>query len=102
MLKLVNPKPEQWDEKTGKLFFATVIFTIAFGWGVSTLGLPTVPIIMCAQLVNSCLVPYIATCLFLCINDKEIMHARPQTQLGNLALFRSAHSPFRVVPVGQE
>jgi hypothetical protein len=52
-----------------------VIFTIVFGWGVSTLGLPT-----CAQLVNSCLVPYIATCRFL----------RPQTQLGNLALFRSA------------
>jgi hypothetical protein len=44
-------------------------------------------IIMTAQVVNGCILPFIATCLFLCVNDPHVMHAQRQTVWQNVRLF---------------
>ena len=43
-------------------------------------------VILIAQVFNGCLLPLFASCLLLCLNDREFMAASPQSGLANLPL----------------
>ena len=43
-------------------------------------------VILIAQVFNGCLLPLFATCLLLCLNDKQFMEASPQSGLANVAM----------------
>jgi len=45
--------------------------------------LPTISIIMSAQVVNGLLLPCVAALLFACVNDARLMSASPQSTWGN-------------------
>ena len=42
--------------------------------------------ILVAQVFNGCLLPLFSTCLLLCLNDRSLMSASPQSGPANLAL----------------
>ena len=52
----------------------------------SLLRMDTALVIMTAQVVNGCLLPIVASLLFLCINDARFMHAAPQSMALNVLL----------------
>ena len=43
-------------------------------------------VILIAQVFNGCLLPLFSSCLLLCLNDRDLMAASPQSGLANLAL----------------
>ena len=52
----------------------------------SLCNLPTMPVIMLAQLVNGMLLPFAASCLVICVNHRSIMGSHMYTMWGNLFL----------------
>lgn len=64
--------------QTGGLFFKLSLWgCVGVAVVVSASGAPTVPIIIMAQVINGLLLPCLAVCLFLCLNDADIMHVQP-------------------------
>ena len=43
-------------------------------------------VILIAQVFNGCLLPLFATCLLLCLNDKQFMEKSPQSGVANVAM----------------
>ena len=43
-------------------------------------------VILVAQVFNGCLLPLFSSCLLLCLNDRSLMSASPQSGPANLAL----------------
>ena len=82
---------DPWDEKTGLNFRGSLLTTIFVGSFAAAVNFPTVPVVLMAQLVNGSLLPYLATMLFLCINDPDLMEARPQTHALNVGLAFAAN-----------
>mmetsp|Transcript_14578 Transcript_14578/g.36435 ORF Transcript_14578/g.36435 Transcript_14578/m.36435 type:complete len:246 (-) Transcript_14578:171-908(-) len=65
----------------GRDAFMTTIILLALI--PSLFRLPTITVIMFAQVVNGCLLPCVASLLFVCINDKSIIRTQPQTACAN-------------------
>jgi len=59
---------------------------IVLGMVPSLLNLPTMAVIMTAQLVNGMLLPFVSASLVICINDSCIMGSRIASRLGNAAI----------------
>lgn len=68
----------RWQTK-GLFFKLSLWGCVGIAVVVSAAGAPTVPIIIMAQVINGLLLPCLAVCLFLCLNDADIMTVQPTT-----------------------
>ena len=74
---------EVWG-KNSKNAFRLICWCIFVGWMTAALQLPTVPVVITAQVINGCLLPYLAYSLLVVINDPRIMQAEQQTAAQNV------------------
>jgi hypothetical protein len=98
---LINVQEEKVQKKSLTVDEKLVLRWNSRGWryrlaAVLILFLPMIPtmanvsavvIIVMAQVVNGCILPFFATCLFLCLNDPNVMQAKRQTVWQNIRLF---------------
>lgn len=78
-------REKRWGEK-GFRFRGTLLWVILVGALTSGFDLPTVPVVLMCQVVNGILLPFLSTCLILCVNDPKIMAQEPQTPFQNITL----------------
>jgi hypothetical protein len=92
---LKKPPPEDVDDEQSVLkwhsrgwrYRGTTRFILFFTMLPTMADVSAETIIMTAQVVNGCILPFFATCLFLCVNDPYVMQAQPQTVWQNVRLF---------------
>merc|ERR1712079_706283 len=65
----------------GLMFIMVLVSTVVICFNVDRTY-----VILIAQVFNGCLLPLFSTCLLLCLNDRDLMAASPQSGLANLAL----------------
>lgn len=66
----------RWDS-TGLYFRGVLAACVGFGVLVSAAGLPTVEVIIVAQVVNGLLLPAITVCLYVCRNATDLVPVPP-------------------------
>eukprot|EP00096_Caligus_rogercresseyi_P015468 TRINITY_DN789_c1_g1_i1.p1 TRINITY_DN789_c1_g1~~TRINITY_DN789_c1_g1_i1.p1 ORF type:complete len:180 (+),score=40.89 TRINITY_DN789_c1_g1_i1:261-800(+) len=71
------------------IYMTLILIIIVIAVIVSSANLPTVDVILVAQVFNGCLLPFFAICLFLCLNDPKFMSQQPQTWWNNIFLMFS-------------
>lgn len=75
---------EKWN--TGGAYFKANMFApVVVAVLTSSAGLPTVAVIFTAQVINGLLLPCLAVCLFICLNDPILM-PNPSSALDNIAM----------------
>jgi Mn2+/Fe2+ NRAMP family transporter len=67
----------------GWRFRLLMALTLLVAFAVAAADADTVSVILVAQITNGLLLPCLATVLCLCVNDRELMAAAPQTAWGN-------------------
>jgi len=95
VLESVLDEDELWGKKSTNAMRLLCWCTFV-GWLTAALQLPTVPVVLTAQVINGCLLPYLSYSLLICINDPTIMANQPQTAGQNvhglLATFGTFHA----------
>ena len=81
----VGEEPDSWHEK-GTYFRGIIALLVLISFVVGASGADTIEVIFTAQVVNGFLLPIIALCLFVCLNDERLMRARPTTLVDNCCL----------------
>ena len=76
---------ERWASASCR-YRGVILGLAAVGVASPLLGIPAVTIVITAQVVNGCLLPFLAFCLLVCANDSEIMAKAPQTRFANARL----------------
>jgi len=88
-----NPKAE--TKKPNRLvFFGTIMFMVLVSIIVVCADVDRTYIILVAQVLNGCLLPFHSICLVLCINDREIMSSSPQSGVANFFMLISVTITF--------
>jgi Mn2+/Fe2+ NRAMP family transporter len=78
VLESVLDEDELWGKKSTNAMRLLCWCTFV-GWLTAALQLPTVPVVLTAQVINGCLLPYLSYSLLICVNDPTIMANQPQT-----------------------
>ena len=81
----VGEESDSWHEK-GTYFRGLIALLVLISFVVGASGADTIEVIFTAQVVNGFLLPIIALCLFVCLNDERLMRARPTTLVDNCCL----------------
>jgi len=69
-----------------KYFLGLIFIMVVVSSFVMCFNVDRTYVILIAQVFNGCLLPLFATCLMLCLNDKEFMSTSPQSGVANIAM----------------
>merc|ERR1712130_1034663 len=76
------------------VFYGTIVFMVLISVIVVCADADRTYVILVAQALNGCLLPFHSMCLVLCINDRDIMSSSPQSGLANFFLLISVTITF--------
>ena len=76
---------DRWGDK-GIYFRGIIALLVFISFVVGASGVDTIKVIFTAQIVNGFLLPVVALCLLVCLNDESLMRARPTTLRDNCCL----------------
>eukprot|EP00937_MAST-01D_sp_MAST-1D-sp2_P001066 g1066.t1 len=88
---LVGDNIEREDEgfdwaPQGARYRGVMVALVSVAAIVAAADADTITVVMLAQVVNGCLLPAVATCLLLLLNEPRFVRARPQTTVENALL----------------
>jgi len=82
-----------WSDD-GVYYRGVMLFVCAVGVGVGASGTDTIVVVFAAQVVNGLLLPVIASCLLVCLNDVSLMREKPISAWDNVRLFGAVGVTF--------